>query len=654
MMKKSTKMLLVTLCMILALAMCGLVACGKKPAQGPAKSIYGFNSTLEISVDQQSVLTANTDGLEWTISDPTIAELTVRSNGKICQVKGLAVGTATITATKDGVPDTCALTVKAKALEETVTIKLNGQAVTELTKKEGDADFTLTAESSKNNPITAWESTDPSIATVTDAGVVHIVTLGKTKIRAKVTESIYADLALTVGAPEGHTGYVPELKKQSGITAADSGHFVYWSEAEAVGSTKSMEYIRVRDDKLIEFKDTGEYSNWHSLQLFKRDDSLNASHVYRLTFKIKLWDVAASVDAEGDGNYVPVEQDTPTVTILGNKYTLTAGTESDAEEKPIEIVYKPSQICFTFQLGYEDVTGVMNPTTRGYSHATGYIKDLTWTDINDQITDLQVPTSFSFSGSGVSDTIITINDANDAEKVGGYELGFFTNSGDAVPKARVTVVSGQPVDFSRVYPNGCDYTVKLRAIAKTLANNDSAWSAGQTLAVPAFELTRFSMEFGGSGDVKTRANLGKYMAWWNKDASWLNNGPAIPDNKVDAKMDASNTIFLTIHPVEGAVYNAVQIVYADETIYNYNNDTSGSVKAYTVTFDINSTVAGTISINDQNKAIVAGDNHISVNIAAGGCGQYDPIFSIAFGEKSGSLVAGTYVLSNFVFTPTAA
>jgi uncharacterized protein YjdB len=103
---------------------------------------------------------------KWKSSKSSVA--TVSESG---MVKALKHGTATITATVDGVSKTCNITVK----QPTVTLSQS-----ELTLNKGSS-ATLSAKvSSGNTP--AWSSSNENVATVSSRGKVTAVGVGKAKI----------------------------------------------------------------------------------------------------------------------------------------------------------------------------------------------------------------------------------------------------------------------------------------------------------------------------------------------------------------------------------------------------------------------------------------------------------------------------------------
>ena len=130
--------------------------------------IEGESAVLSASVSPEA---ASDRAVAWSSSDRSVA--TVDKSGT---VHGLRPGTATVTATAEGKSGTCAVTVKAKAVNVTeVTLDR-----TELTLTEGETE-TLTAtvkpDNADNKKVT-WSSDKTEIATVDGAGKVTAVKAG--------------------------------------------------------------------------------------------------------------------------------------------------------------------------------------------------------------------------------------------------------------------------------------------------------------------------------------------------------------------------------------------------------------------------------------------------------------------------------------------
>ena len=134
--------------------------------------IEGGSAVLSASVSPEA---ASDRAVAWSSSDRSVA--TVDKSGT---VHGLRPGTATVTATAEGKSGTCAVTVKAKAVNVTeVTLDK-----TELTLTEGETE-TLTAtvkpDNADNRKVT-WSSDKTDVATVDGAGRVTAVKAGEATV----------------------------------------------------------------------------------------------------------------------------------------------------------------------------------------------------------------------------------------------------------------------------------------------------------------------------------------------------------------------------------------------------------------------------------------------------------------------------------------
>ena len=154
-------------------------SCGKKEETVGVSSVTVTPSRIEIIEGESAVLSASVSpeaasdrAVAWSSSDRSVATV-----DKAGTVHGLRPGTATVTATAEGKSGTCAVTVKAKAVNVTgVTLD-----VTELTLTEGEAE-TLTAtvrpDNADNRKVT-WSSDKTEVATVDGAGKVTAVKAGE-------------------------------------------------------------------------------------------------------------------------------------------------------------------------------------------------------------------------------------------------------------------------------------------------------------------------------------------------------------------------------------------------------------------------------------------------------------------------------------------
>ena len=134
--------------------------------------IEGGSAALSVRVSPEA---ASDRAVSWSSSDRSV--VTVDKTGT---VQGLKPGTATVTATAEGKSGTCAVTVKAKAVNVTeVTLDK-----TKLTLTEGETE-TLTAtvkpDNADNRKVT-WSSDKTEIATVDGTGKVTAVKAGEAVI----------------------------------------------------------------------------------------------------------------------------------------------------------------------------------------------------------------------------------------------------------------------------------------------------------------------------------------------------------------------------------------------------------------------------------------------------------------------------------------
>ena len=156
-----------------------ITSCGKREETAGVSSVAVTPSRIEIIEGGSAALSAKVSpeaasdrAVAWSSSDRSVA--TVDKTGT---VQGLKPGTATVTATAEGKSGTCAVTVKAKAVNVTeVTLDK-----TELTLTEGGTE-TLTAtvkpDNADNRKVT-WSSDKTEIATVDGAGKVTAVKAGE-------------------------------------------------------------------------------------------------------------------------------------------------------------------------------------------------------------------------------------------------------------------------------------------------------------------------------------------------------------------------------------------------------------------------------------------------------------------------------------------
>lgn len=140
---------------------------------------------------------------QWTIDNNDIA--TVTQEGEIAAVKeGDAIVTVTVDGQKQGISATCE--VKVKKGPEGIMIKnISITDAKDFTlKKGGTKKLEYKAEPTDHNETVAWESSDPSVATVdANNGLVTAVKRGSAKITAKAMKVSSEPVTVTVVEDNG-------------------------------------------------------------------------------------------------------------------------------------------------------------------------------------------------------------------------------------------------------------------------------------------------------------------------------------------------------------------------------------------------------------------------------------------------------------------
>lgn len=169
------------------------LGCGK-PENGGSESTIEVTSvnlntaTLELEIGEESQLTAiispsNASDRKVTWGSSNVKVVTVTETGL---VKGIAEGSATITATAGGKQNTCAVTVTKAAIKaESISLDRNSLEL------EVEEVYTLIATvfpENASDKAVIWSSDNPYTAHVSDDGTVKGVTEGKTTIRAKIAD----------------------------------------------------------------------------------------------------------------------------------------------------------------------------------------------------------------------------------------------------------------------------------------------------------------------------------------------------------------------------------------------------------------------------------------------------------------------------------
>ena len=201
-------------------------------------------TTLEVAVQEQLTATvlpedATNKAVTWTTSDPTVA--TVDENGLVTAV---ATGVATITATTtDGtnLEANCAVTV----IQLATSVALNKTEATIEVGVQEQLTATVLPEDATNKAV-IWTTSDPTVATVDENGLVTAVAAGTATITATTTDgtNLEASCAVTV-APE-------EIYIETDVTSQFPTDFQGWSGATGYTPTQFAPAVTTNDGRTVQ------------------------------------------------------------------------------------------------------------------------------------------------------------------------------------------------------------------------------------------------------------------------------------------------------------------------------------------------------------------------------------------------------------------
>lgn len=520
----------------------------------------------------------------------------------------------------------------------------------------------LTATASDESEIT-WSTSDKDIATVSSKGVVAGVKAGTATITAtsgsasatctvtvtapapattvsisKATETVDRDKTVTLTATASDGSKITWSSSDPGVATVKDGVVTGVTEGTAVitaasGTARATCTVTVTDLNApadyykMEFSEEAkavdktwcywnnqgwvaggvvtvtraEHRNATVTVAFSGNDALEAWFGMQLFYK--------DSDLTLDENYKLTCKINTTaagdVTINGNVVSLKEG------DNDVAAYFRTGEGVSAFAMQF----GVSGKST--LSAATVAISEMKW--------ETFTPVDLAAPSLAISEKTVTITDEVNKEGVGSYELGFFLGD-EATPKYKATIENGEAFDDT-FFDNG-DYTVRIRAVAAYGYYKDSAWSeTGVGYSVTNGRLV-YDIEF--SDEVAAVANPGKWVYW-----------------KENTEVTASNyddgTITFTFANNNGNWYGT-QLFFKNSSL------TAGT--SYTLTMKINSTVAGSITINGTVKALVAGDNEISVNYTEAG-DKASVSIQLGVYDQGIDIEAGTLVIDNVAIVPAA-
>lgn len=276
----------------------------------------------------------------WESSDNTVA--TVDQNGL---VEAVGVGSATITATAEEISDTCDVTVEPKNV---TSVMLNHDS---LTVTHWDT-FTLTATVLPDDatyPEVTWESSDETVATVSDIGLVEAVGVGSATITA------------TADGQSDNCDVTVDAKLVTGVSLNKSTITVGLSSTGTLTATVSP-------------------SNATNLNItWSSDDESVATVVDGVVTGVSVGTATITVETV-DGNYTDTCVVTVAKLVTGVSLNKSSTTIEAAETETLVATVSPADATFqnvTWSSNNENVATVTDGVVRGISEGIATITVVT-------------------------------------------------------------------------------------------------------------------------------------------------------------------------------------------------------------------------------------------------------------------------------------
>ena len=612
-----------------------LSACGGGNGSGDL-TISETEVTLAIGETTRLTATDKSGGeVSWSSSDENVVTIRSQVAAKgIAVIEAVGAGKATVTAeSASGKKVSCEVTV------ENIVVEISGEGVADgkLTM-ERYATLKLTGAVKKDGQTLSgetltWASSDSEIVSVTDDGTVTAVSEGTATISATRKGGAKAEISVTVVWSERPDNwYALHDWEQNKITPNLWG---YWVDAgyEPQYSTNikviNAEYLGdptgtglVAGGVTMTYENTLDGANEHGVQLFYRsskgytqyDAQYDASKLLLEVGKNYVLKMDITVSASG------------TITVNGTQYEVVAN-----QKLSIEAPFLHDDDGRIHDTGdYSNVNSavyvMMGANGTMIQAATVRLENVRWEAWDGGTASLETPT-FTVSGKNV-----TITDPNKAG-VKSYTIGLFEKDAavDADPVRSFTFTEKTATIDDAKWPNG-DYELRIRANGTDKRYGDSAWSQGQAYKVDHGPVT-YNLKEG---------------------------------NAATAKADLTDTYYYSLQDgatVETATYNDGNITFKYAGNVNwysvqifYKNPALTAGAQYTLTFTLNSPLAGKIRINAKMFDLVEGDNSIEVTYVEG-TGADGLSMNIQFGEPTEDyqgttavLAEGTFELKNITWT----
>ncbi|MCH5351646.1 MAG: hypothetical protein J1F39_06745 [Clostridiales bacterium] len=484
-MKRTKRLSLSVLLLAIMFAFAAIMFAGCEEASegGDGGAIKLSQTNISIVEGKTTTIIATSDeDVTWSVDHDDV--VTITPVKKICTIKGLKPGTATVTAKAGETTATCTVTVTEDNSEK-ITVTLNGEAVT-AAEVDMNNTITLVATASLGSPVT-WESSNENVATV-NGGVVTGVRPGSAVITAKVSSSIKADVTVTVKSVGGYEYYDITLKNGASDAAANPGTWAYWTEwAQFTALNYDNGTVNV------EFIENG--GNWYNLQLFNVNTEIDASKYYKLT---------VDIESNAAGH----------VTLNGNVLNITQG-------KQTYTAYFTNGTGFSMQFGVEGGINGNTATVIDIPVGKVAISNIRYEEDKNRVT-LTAPSFTYNSGTGV----ITITDTNTAG-VKHYVLNLYQNNKVVTG---LTLTGSGEVDWSMVVSG--TYQAKLKAVGVNVHYIDSAESEAQEIVVENEGGIHYTFNSSTPKDANGATAKQTPGIWTYWSESWVTVDGEFKDNKL--------------------------------------------------------------------------------------------------------------------------
>ena len=382
---------------------------------------------------------------------------------------------------------------------------------------------------------------------------------------------------------------------EQAVAVADPGNFYYWNDGGWVGGTPTVlvneAVVRADGSLTLDYAYAGS-TLWCGMQLFYKAPDLTAGNSYRLQF---------TVNSEVAG----------TITVNGAIYPLQPGDNQIAVNY-VEIAGNASVIV---------QMGVVQTNSRVAENRLVF-SPFTFTEATAGVT-LAAPTAVTID----ENNAVTITDAA-TEGVSIYSLQFWQ---DGEMKYSYNVEKTGFVIDPLLMVNG-EYEVRAQTMGINQYYGSSVLS--ETLATYTVDnsaVTGYELTFSGETDI----TAGRYYFWTDRP-EWQ--GTSVTMHK--AYYDIETSTLTVDYTATGNVWYGIQIFYRDPDIV--------ASEGYTISCNVNASVACSINFNDQVIALNAGDNDVTITSTNA------TTFDLQFGTPSSGMVpSGTFVLSDITYTPAA-